>query len=100
MTNNSTFLFPTRVSRSIAVLKSRGEQTQISVVFNAEFGGKAHHKMLRDVRWVKTNLLKASEIGAENVTVLGADESPLYRLDWSDVPTSGDFKKDYPKRVV
>lgn len=98
--NHTIFLFPIAITRSIKVLKTRGEKSQVSTVFIANFGDGAAPKNLRSVRWVLTDLMKPNEIGAENETFLNPANCPLYRLDWSKNPTFGDFKKNYPQSVA
>lgn len=54
-----------------------GTFLKVSVVFSA-LGYNGETKDIRRVRWVKEDLVDMRNVGAENITVMGKDECPLY----------------------
>lgn len=54
-------------------------------------------KVINFKYWIHADLLKPSEIGFENESILLRSESPLYHQDWSELPALS--QNQYPKQV-
>jgi len=73
---------PYLVTRSMMVLKTRGNKSLVSLSFIGKFEGYGE-RVINSKSWVLTSLVKPCEIGPENETLLTRDECPLYFQDWA-----------------
>ena len=82
------------------LIETKGKKSLVSTTFVASFGNGIE-KMLNCKEWTLISLQKDDVLSGDATWMpLFAAESPLYHLDWSDVPSFGNFKKHYPKQIV
>lgn len=94
----SNFLLPVRITRVRRILSARKHSSLVATTFTAVFADGSV-KTLTEKSWTLTNLLKPCEIGWQNWALMSADDCPLYRRDWSEVPQEADFRKHYPSLI-
>lgn len=93
-------LFPKFISVTQLLIETKGKKSLISTTFVASFGNGIE-KMLNCKEWSLTSLQKDDVLSGEATCMpLFVGETPLYHLDWTNVPCFGNFKKHYPKKIV
>ena len=85
-------LSPSSINRSVMVLDSRGNKILQSTTFIASFSGSVV-KYLNSKSWVDKRLFTDSDLVEVRLSV---NECTLYHRDWSNNPTFGTFKENYP----
>lgn len=92
-------LKPIIIRRSTLVKKTNDTHELVSTVFHAEFANQKG-KSLHFEQWQPLGLRKERTLQEVGEEVMLMSECCLYYKDWSDNPTLGGLKINYPKTIA
>ena len=92
-------LKPIIIRRSTLVKATTATHELVSTIFHAEFVNHPE-KAIRFEQWQPLGLRKERTVQEVGEEVMPLSECCLYYKDWSDNPTVGGLKINYPAKII